>query len=156
MFLASLETTKKEQNILQACSTDHIEKKMSLPCNKIETTEFMEREHTDFCSFGEHIRQKYGLSFDQMKLIELISLEEMIALQMERMLRVFNGKSIFPIHEMLIPSIREAVLRLLNSYPTKKEQKRIKLLLGFTRKPRLILQGKITDMINGSAYSLMK
>lgn len=129
---------------------------MDLPANKIETLETIESTWSEFNSFSESIRQKYGLSFDQMRLLDSISLEEMLALRMERMLKVFNGKIVFPIHELFNHSVTLALYRLINSYPTKKEKKRIQMVFSMSQRGRLKLSSNLQRLMKDSRYRVTK
>jgi len=129
---------------------------MGLPVNKIMTLEFMDSNPNPYFCFSEHIRQKYGFGFDQMKIFDLLTLEEMLAIRMEKMLRSFNGKTIFPVHELFKALIPKAMFRLINAYPSKAEQKKIQLLFAMSRKSRLRLSATLKMAMANSAYSLDK
>lgn len=102
---------------------------MGLPINKIEGLNYVDNVASEeFTSFSKQIQQKYNLSIDMMRIINLFSFEELIALRLEQMAKVFNGKLLFPVRELLILSISRALEILIETYPTKQEQRKIQNL----------------------------
>lgn len=115
---------------------------MKLPLNYIELLNTIEKERNNYFSFTKHIKEKYGLSEEQMKIIELFSFEEILALKIEQMLQVFNGKMSFPIREYFLIVLNKAFYRVLESYPTDKEKKQLKKLMLLTNNSKLKIISK--------------
>lgn len=129
---------------------------MSLPVNKIETLETLDSKVQKFYSFSDHIREKYGISYEYMKILDCLTLEEMLALKLEKSLRVFNGKVLFPVKSILELSFTKALYRLLDAYPSKEDQRMIQNLLIFSRKAKVKLSRTFQKVMKNSKYDLEK
>jgi hypothetical protein len=91
------------------------------PLNNIEKININDVINEKYTSYTEHIKDKYKLSNEQMKILDLISLEEILAIRLEKSLRIFNGSMIFPLVEIYKQYIQQAYKQLVEFYAEETE-----------------------------------
>lgn len=91
------------------------------PLNNIEKININDVINEKYTSYTEHIKNKYKLSNEQMKILDLITLEEILAIRLEKSLRIFNGSMIFPLIEIYKQYIEQAYKQLVEFYAEETE-----------------------------------
>lgn len=98
---------------------------MYSPLNNIEKIDNKDlySEHTK--SYLEIIKSKYNLSNEQLRILDLLTLEEFLAIKLEHALKIFNGNIQLPLLRFYKDSVRNAYKNLLDFYAKNNMQKGI-------------------------------
>lgn len=91
---------------------------MYSPLNIVKAYDHLIKSDQRFTSYQSTFKEKYNLSSDLLNLIDLISLEDLIAFKLEKSLNVFNGKMLFPLKNIYLNLIDIAYTNVINSYET--------------------------------------
>lgn len=110
---------------------------MYSPINKIEFDDYLDKKSIKFFSFSQHIKDKYQLNSDTLKILDLITFEELLALKMEKSVDIFNGKFLLPFKEIYQDYINKAMFLLISAYDDPKLKKKIRSLLVLNRRSKL-------------------
>lgn len=110
---------------------------MYTPINKIEFDDYLDKKSVKFFSFSQHIKEKYQLSSDILRVLDLITFEELLALKMEKSTDIFNGKFLLPFKEIYQDYINKAMFLLISAYDDPKLKKKIRSLLVLNRRSKL-------------------
>lgn len=121
--------------------------------NRLELTEQIEKPESEFFAFSKHIKEKYGLNNDILRILDLISFEEMLALKLEKSLNVFNGKYTLPMKHIYYLWINKAMALVMSEYDNgSKLKKKVRLLLSFTLRQRFSFYKKYAKNIRYYKY----
>lgn len=107
------------------------------PINDIELDLILEKKESEFFAFSKHIKEKYKLSNDILKLLDVISFEELLALKLEKSIRIFNGKLLLPLKDVYSHYINRSIFMLIDAYEDNLLKKKIRTVLVLNRRNKL-------------------
>lgn len=123
---------------------------MYTPINRIDYNDVLEKRQSKYFMFSSHIKEKYQLNNDILKIINLLTFEEVLALKIEKSIDLFNGKYILPFKDIYQNYIYKSLYILMNAYDDKKVQRKIRSLLILNRRSKY----KFTKMYSKRTYQV--
>jgi hypothetical protein len=122
--------------------------------NKIDTLQEIEKKESEYFSFSSHIKEKYHLNNDLMRVLDLISFEEILALKIEKMIDIFNGKFFLPYRDIYLLYIYKAIVMLSDAYDDSSKKRKIRSILMLSKKNKLKTYNKIFQTyLKGARYN---
>lgn len=121
------------------------------PINDIDLGLLIEKKEKEFFAFSKHIKDKYKLSEDILKLLDLISFEELLALKLEKTVRIFNGKLLLPLKDIYAHYINRSIFMLIDAYEDNELKKKLRTVLALNRRSKLKVY-KIYEKLTKAVY----
>lgn len=119
------------------------------PINKIDYNDVLEKRQEKFFAFSKHIKEKYQLNNDILRILDLITFEELLALKLEKAVDLFNGKFFLPLKDIYRDYITKAVFILINAYDDDiKLKRKVRSTLVLNRRHKL----RIYDLYKRMAF----
>lgn len=109
------------------------------PINKIDYINYINKSSNDQFVYNEYLKNKYNLNIDMIRLLDLISIDEFLALKMEKTASLFNGKYLFPIGDIYKDYIKKAIYNLISSYDKSHKKQKIRTLLTVNKKNKMYI-----------------
>lgn len=82
-----------------------------------------DQHYTDYTTV---FKEKYNISSEILNLIDLISLEDILAFKLEKSLNMFHGKMSFPLKQLYLDLIDVAYDNVIDAYEDKKKRREIR------------------------------
>ncbi len=126
---------------------------MYTPINRIDILDDLEKKNAKFFSFSNHIKEKYQLNTDILRILDLISFEELLALKIEKSVDIFNGKFLLPFKEIYHSYINKAFFMLMSTYDETKNRKRIRSVTTLNRRTKFKIHQLYKNYTLGVEYN---
>lgn len=99
---------------------------MYSPLNIVKLYDRVIRTDQSYTNFNKQFKERYGLTTELLTLIDLISIEDLIAFKLEKSLNLFNGKLGFPLKKVYLNLLEIAYNKVIDSYEDVKYKKEIR------------------------------
>lgn len=103
---------------------------MYSPLNIVKIYDQAIKSDQQFNGYNIFFKNKYNISSEMLNLIDLISLEDIIAFKLEKSLNMFHGKMSFPLKQIYIDMVDQAYTNVINSYENTKKRKEIRYCIN--------------------------
>lgn len=99
---------------------------MYSPLNIVKIYDQVINPDQQYNDYSTVFKAKYNVSSEMLSLIDLISLEDILAFKLEKSLNMFHGKMSFPLKQLYIEMIDTAYSNVLDSYEDTRKKKEIR------------------------------
>lgn len=99
---------------------------MYSPLNIVKIFDQAINTDQQYTGYTKVFKEKYNISSEMLNLIDLISLEDILAFKLEKSLNMFHGKMSFPLKQLYLDLIDIAYSNVIDSYEDTKKRKEIR------------------------------
>ena len=110
------------------------------PINKIEYIDYISSAVKEQYTYSKQLQEKYGLTNEMLRILDLMSIEEMLALKIEKSAQLFNGKFMFPIANTYISYVKKAIFMLIKTYEKNNKKRKIRQLMLLSKYNKMKMQ----------------